>query len=130
MCRGVSPEKFFLIAFFGSAPAAITLCTLSTSPTWQAMNSSSSSLALWVDIFVRLCTDSRATYVYVVHGLRLVSCNVGGAIITPPLRMRKRIGRRWVGGAAKLGDMSTTSTTSTNIMLATCNTQINTVVQS
>ena len=114
MCRGVSLEKFFLIAFFGSAPTAITLRTLSTSPTWQAMNSSSSSIALWVDIFVRLCIDSRATYVYVVHGLLLVSCNVGGAVITSPLRMRKKIGRRWVGGAVKHGDvdMSTTSTTS------------------
>ena len=55
----------------------------------------------------------------------LVSRDMGGAVSAPLLRMRKRIERGWMGGAAKYGD---------NIhhffsffMLATCNIQINTV---
>ena len=47
VCRGVSPGKSpsLTVAFFGSTPAAMTLRTLSTSPSSQALKSSFLSLA-------------------------------------------------------------------------------------
>ena len=52
MCRGVSLNESLLIAVFGSTPDAMALCTLSTAPALQALNSASSSSAWRVRIVI------------------------------------------------------------------------------